>query len=90
MQAMSRYSLCLAWNWEYDADFAHLLEAACTARNLTFLHATPENLRVIETGLECGEMAFSALFDRASDVDARFHCLPTWGRTHKTFRINPR
>jgi len=90
MQGMPRYDLCLAWNWEYDADFAHLLEAACVRRSLSFLHITPENLEVIEAGLNCGEITFTALLDRASEVDARFHRLPNWGRVHKIFRINPR
>jgi hypothetical protein len=43
------YDLCLAWNWEYDADFAGLLEEACSTRGLTLLQATPDSL----SGMVC-------------------------------------
>jgi hypothetical protein len=51
---MSHYDLCLAWNWEYDADFVHLIEAACVARGLSFLQVTSETLDQVLAGLENG------------------------------------
>ena len=62
---MPRYDLCLAWNWEYDADFAHLVEAACAARGLSLLQVTPETLDEALIGLKNKEIAYRTFFDRA-------------------------
>ncbi len=34
---MPHYDLCLAWNWEYDRDFVHMLESACVRVGLIVL-----------------------------------------------------
>jgi hypothetical protein len=86
---MSRYDLCLTWNWEYDADFIHLIEAACVARGLSLLQVTPQSLEQVLAGLENGEIAFRTLFDRASESDPRFQPLVDWATRHRVFRINP-
>jgi hypothetical protein len=86
---MSRYDLCLAWNWEYDADFVHLIEAACAARGVSLLQATPESIEQVLAGLGNKEIAFTTLFDRASDSDPRFQPLVDWAKRHKSFRLNP-
>ena len=86
---MSHYNLCLAWNWEYDADFVRLIEAACTTRGLTFLQIKPDTLDQTLAGLECGEFTFTTLFDRASESDKRFQPLVDWAKRHKNFCINP-
>ena len=64
---MSRYDLCLAWNWEYDADFVHMIEVACAARAVSILQVTPDNLDQVLAGLEEKEISFRTLFDRASE-----------------------
>ena len=86
---MSRYDLCLAWNWEYDADFVHLIEAACAVRGLSLLQATPASLDQVLTGLENGEITYTTLFDRASESDSRFQPLVDWATRHNSFHINP-
>ena len=86
---MPRHALCLAWNWEYDAGFVRLLEAACTARGLSLLQVTPENLDSVLAGLAAGEIAFTALLDRASDSDPRFQPLADWALQRSAFCINP-
>ena len=86
---MATYDLCLAWNWEYDADFVHLLEAACATRGLSFFTVTPDALTGTLASLESGEIAFRTLFDRASDSDERFQPLVEWARRQNVFRINP-
>ena len=86
---MSRYDLCLAWNWEYDADFVHLIEAACAVRGLSLLQATPASLDQVLTGLENGEITYTTLFDRASESDSRFQPLADWATRHNSFHINP-
>jgi hypothetical protein len=86
---MPRFDLCIAWNWEYDRDFVHLLEAACANRGMTYYSVTPENLDATLAGLSSGEITFSAFFDRASESDPRFQPLVDEARQRGIFRINP-
>ena len=86
---MSRYDLCLAWNWEYDADFVRLIEAACAARGVSIIQVTPDNLDQVLAGLENKEILFRTLFDRASDSDVRFQPLVSWAARHRSFCVNP-
>ncbi len=86
---MPHYDLCLAWNWEYDRDFVHLLESACAKVGLTFFSVTTENLDSTLAGLSIGEISFASFFDRASKSDPRFQPLVDWARQSNVFRINP-
>ncbi|HEX7541154.1 MAG TPA: hypothetical protein VF352_03405 [Anaerolineales bacterium] len=86
---MPHYDLCLAWNWEYDRDFVHLLEAACTRVGLTFFSVTTENLDSTLAGLSSREISFACFFDRASESDPRFQPLVDRARQSHLFRINP-
>jgi hypothetical protein len=86
---MSRYDLCLAWNWEYDADFVQLIEAACTTRGVSLLQVTPQSLSQVLAGLENGEIAFGTFFDRATESDRCFQPLVDWATRSKSFCINP-
>ncbi len=86
---MTNFDFCLAWNWEYDADFVAILEQACLARGLKFLQVTPGNLFPITEALEKNEIGFSAFLDRASEADPRFLPLVRWAAGHGVYRINP-
>lgn len=86
---MSRYDLCLAWNWEYDADFVQIFEAACKARGISLLQVVPDSLDQVRTGLENGDISFRILFDRATDTDTKFQFLVDWAKRHRTFCLNP-
>ncbi len=86
---MTRYDLCLAWNWEYDADFVHLLESACARIGLTFFSLTTDKLDSTLRGLDSGEISFACFFDRASESDSHFQPLVDRARQSQTFRINP-
>ena len=86
---MTHFDLCLAWNWEYDQDFANLLEKSCAVRRLSLLQVTEANLEETLTRLQAGEIGFRALLDRASDSDERFQPLVDWGLANKAFQINP-
>jgi hypothetical protein len=86
---MPRFDLCLAWNWEYDRDFVHLLDAACIEHGLTFFSVTPENLDSTLARLTSSEITFSAFFDRASESDPRFQPLVEQARLRGFFLINP-
>ncbi len=83
------YDLCVAWNWEYDADFVALLDGACRSHGLSLLLATPDNLVDLLQPLANQQIAFRAFFDRAADSDARFMPLVQWAREHGVYRINP-
>ena len=87
--SMPHYDLCLAWNWEYDRDFVHLLEAACERVGLAFFSVTTENLDSTLAGLSSREISFAGFLDRASESDSRFQPLVDWARQPHVFRINP-
>jgi len=86
---MIEHDLCLAWNWEYDADFVGLLERSCLARSLSLLQVTPDNLSATLEKINAGELVFSAFLDRASESDARYLPLVYWASERGLFRINP-
>jgi hypothetical protein len=86
---MSSYDLFLAWNWEYDADFAKLLGKCCLSRGLLLLGITPDNLADVMLALGHQELGFRALLDRASEADERFVPLAQWALEHGAYRINP-
>lgn len=83
-----RFDFCLAWNWEHDAAFVGILTRACRERGLTVLEVTPQNVDETVARLAAGDLTFRALFDRASDIDARFLALSEWGSGHGTHQIN--
>lgn len=83
------HDFCLAWNWEYDADFARLLDTACRFHELSLLQITPDNLADMLQALANNQMAFLAFLDRASDTDARFMPVVQWAREHRAYCINP-
>ncbi len=82
------YDLCIAWNWEHDADFVVLLDAACQKRGLSLLQITPHNLAWVIQALDSGELSFCALLDRASDDDAEFLSIVEWARKASVCCIN--
>ena len=86
---MDSYSLCLAWNWEYDADFVEVLDHTCRSHDLPLLQVTPANLDACLQDLTGDRLRFSAFYDRASDTDAAFLPLGDWARRQGAFVINP-
>jgi hypothetical protein len=75
---MMIYDLCVAWNWEYDADFIGLLDLSCQARGLSLLQIKPGNLPQMLNSLVGRELSCRVFFDRASDVDPQFLPLVQW------------
>lgn len=61
------FHLAVAWDWEYDRDFVHLLEEQVHAHRLRFYsishHNTTETLR----RLQKNEISFGAFLDRAGE-----------------------
>jgi hypothetical protein len=87
-EVVQTYHLCLAWNWEYDADFARLLEEVCLKRGIDLLQVTPLNLEEKLRYLRAGEIFFLSLLDRATDTDQRFYPLVDWARPRPVYRLN--
>jgi hypothetical protein len=85
---MRVYDLCVAWNWEFDADFVALLEAGCRSKGLTMLQITPGNLAEILHALAEKEIFCQAFFDRASDADPQFMPLIQWVHENRIYGIN--
>jgi hypothetical protein len=82
------YDLCVAWNWDYDADFIGLLDTSCQSSGLSLLQIKPENLPQMLNSLVGGELSCRVFFDRASDVDPQFLPLVQWTREDSIHSIN--
>lgn len=85
---MRNNDLCLTWYWEYDNDFAHLLEAASLIQGVLLWQITPHNILDAVEALYTHQVHFHALLDRAGD-DLRFEPIRRWARTHSVYWINP-
>ena len=86
---MVDYDLCVAWNWEYDADFIRLLLEACSSYTLSVLQVEPPSLEVILHLLISQQMRFTTFIDRASDEDHRFFPLVEWASAFAKHYVNP-
>jgi hypothetical protein len=82
------YDLCLAWNWEHDAEFVELLEATCRRRQRSLLQITPANLERALKALASGDLGFCAYLDRSSEDDPRFVAVANWARDNGVLCIN--
>ena len=82
------YDLCLPWYWEYDIDFVHFIQRACSEQGLSLWQITPDNLLESITALYKGEESFNTLLDR-SQGDDRFAPIIRWAKEYNRKRINP-
>lgn len=80
--------LCLPWYWQYDIDFIHFVEQACTSQGLILWQVTPDTLLESIHALYVGEHTFHTLLDR-SQGDDRFLPISRWAGEHRKRRINP-
>jgi hypothetical protein len=85
---MVDYHFALAWNWEHDADFVALLEAAGQSLGKPPFQVTSANLEEVLRSLQEGTLSFATLLDRASDSDERFLAVVVWARAHGVRRLN--
>lgn len=83
------FDFCLAWNWEYDADFVAILRSAFQERGLTILEVVSDNLTRTLESLKKGENAFGSFLDRASESDPDFLSLARWAEEQGVRFINP-
>lgn len=82
------YDLGIAWNWEYDADFIKLIENSLSARSLSLLQITPDNVENLTDELVRQKIHLNVFFDRASEDDSRFIPIVKWACTHCSYFIN--
>lgn len=87
---MRLFDLCLAWNWEHDADFVRILDSACRARGLTLLDISARNLAESLSLLSRREIGFRTLLDRASEADSSYLPLVEAAKALGARRLNPR
>lgn len=87
---MVNHDLCIAWNWEYDADFVRLMDGICAARGLSLLSISTQNLKEVLPDMAGGGIYFRFFLDRASEADFEFLPLVQMARTLGARRLNPR
>ncbi len=85
---MDDFNLCIAWNWEYDADFVDLLNAACQLRGVVLSQITSENVVEMMRPIFDEEIVLNVFFDRASDTDPKFLPLVQWASREAIHHIN--
>lgn len=86
---VTNYDVGLAWNWEFDADFALLFEQTCQAQGVSLLKITAENIVAVAHAFLKRQLALQVFVDRASDTDLRFLPIAQWAREYARYRINP-
>lgn len=87
---MRLYDLCLAWNWEHDADFVRILDSACAARGRTLLDVSARNLRELLPLLSERSAGFRLFLDRASEADSSYLPLVDAAKLLGARRLNSR
>lgn len=83
------YHLAVAWDWEFDRDFIHLLENAIQSRQMLFYSISHHNTQETVRKLQHGELAFGAFLDRAGDSAEEFLHLSRAIRKTPAYFINP-
>jgi hypothetical protein len=86
---MQYRDVCVAWVADQDTLFMRLFEDACLAHGLAVVHVKLANRDRVIAELAAGDLAFGALFDRASDEDLGFLPLVAWAGEHEVLSLNP-
>jgi len=68
----SEVNLGLAFNWQYDADFIHMLDRACQQAGVSSFIVGAHNLQQTCLEVHNDERRFHWFLDRASDEDTHF------------------
>jgi hypothetical protein len=67
-----KYDLAIAWNWEYDRDFIHLIEEIAHSMNISTFRIHQDNISEVYELVRQNLLFFRVFLDRASDSDDRF------------------
>lgn len=85
---MKHFDLAVAYKWEFDHDLINLLESILQSMGLKTYIITLNNLKETYDKIKHKDIAFTALFDRASDEDPLFEDLPKMLLKQGTYIIN--
>jgi len=83
------YHLAVAWDWELDRDFIHVLEREIQSRKMHFYSISHHNTQETARKVQRGELVFGAFLDRADDTNEEFRHLSRAVRKTTTYFINP-
>lgn len=85
---MEKFDLAIAYLWEFDQDFIHLLEKIFHENGLTTFIISDHNIDEVKNRVTIKDLRFHFYFDRAWDVDDRFGELGKILLKRKTIFIN--
>ena len=83
-----KHSLCLAWNWKYDADFIGILEQSLHERGLSFLQVTLENVNAFIDEYLSEPAPFRVFWNRTYGSELEFKPLVHWAGANDVYCIN--
>jgi len=83
------FDLAVAWDWEFDREFVHILENQMHAHRMLFYSISHHNVHETLKRLQKGELEFGAFMDRASESDENFVPLAKHLRRTRALFINP-
>lgn len=70
--SLLRVDLGIAWKWEYDNDFVHIVNKECLQNNIQSYIVHKNNLEETKHRLHSDGIKFNSFLDRASDEDHDF------------------
>ncbi len=85
---MQAFDCAIAWEWEPDRHYIHLLNDACLVKGISTYLIHPVNVLETISKLEHEQIGFRAFYDRASDSNPRFLPLIHYTKKMKSFLIN--
>jgi hypothetical protein len=86
---MEKFDLGIAYLWEYDKDFADLIERELQSKGLSTFIVGGHNVHEVTAKIVHKELSFNFFLDRASDVDDDFAPLAATLTRRKTIILNP-
>ena len=69
---MLKIDLGIAWTWEYDNDFVHIVNQECLQQNIQSYIIHKGNLEETKDKIQAEVIKFNSFLDRASDEDKDF------------------
>ena len=72
MELCPTYDLAVAWNWEYDSEFVHMIQDVFQQHNLSVLEIRAHNVEEVLMLLKKGKLRLRYVLDRASDEHEAF------------------
>lgn len=86
---MDKFDLAIAYTWEYDEDFVHLIEEMCHDAGISTFLILPHNVHEVTDLLKKHAIRFGYYLDRASDVHKDFFEAAQILSRRNTYIFNP-